>query len=92
LLREEAVPGDGSSVPCHVVEIVTPIQTVFTWWVDEKRNVVLREVFEALRPGQAPSVTRRSEFSVDQIGGSIDKQSFVFSPPAGARQVKAFRQ
>ena len=92
LLREETVSGNGSPVRCYVVEIVTPLQTVFTWWVDEKRNVVLREVFEARRPGRRPSVTRRTEFSVTQIGGSIDKQSFVFSPPAGARQMEAFEQ
>jgi outer membrane lipoprotein-sorting protein len=92
LLREETVSGSGVPVPCYVVEIVTPLQTAFTWWVDEKRNVVLREVFESRRPGQPPSLTRRTEFSVDQIGGSIDKQSFVFSPPSGARQKGAFTQ
>ena len=92
LLREETVSGNGSPVRCYVVEIVTPLQTAFTWWVDEKRNVVLREVFEARRPGQSPSLTRRTEFSVAQIGGLIDKQLFVFSPPAGARQTEAFKQ
>jgi hypothetical protein len=34
LLREETVSGNGSPVRCYVVEIVTPLQTAFRWWVD----------------------------------------------------------
>ncbi len=91
LLREESLSIKGSPVACYVIEIITPLQTVFTWWVDKKRNVVLREVFELQGAGQPPSLTRRTEVDVAQIGGPIDGQLFMFSPPAGATQVEAFK-
>ena len=92
LLREETISGSGSPIPCYVIEITTPFQTTFTWWIDKKSNVVVREVYEFRSPLGPPSLTRRTEFAVAQIGGSIDEQSFVFIPPAGARQVKAPKQ
>ena len=89
LLREEAVPVGGSPIPCYVVEMATQFQKHFTWWIDKRSNVVMREVYELKGPPGIQSLTRRTDFTVAQIGGSIDEQSFVFIPPPGARQVEA---
>jgi len=92
LLREEAVSINGSRAACYVIKITTPLHTAFTWWIDKKSSLVLREAFELNRPPEPPSLTRRTEFTVIQIGGPIDQQSFVFIPPPGARQTDAFRR
>ncbi len=88
LLADETIASNGSLVPCYVVRITTELKTAFTWWVDKENSLVLRVVFELLRADRPPSLTRTTEFSYSQIGGLIDKQVFVFSPPAGVRQVE----
>jgi outer membrane lipoprotein-sorting protein len=90
VLGVDRISSGGSSVDCYVIEFTTPFQTAFTWWVDKERSVGLREVFELNRPAKRPTLTRRTEFAVAQIGGEVDAQAFVFSPPAGVKQVEAF--
>jgi outer membrane lipoprotein-sorting protein len=92
LLKMETLSSGDSSVSCYVVEIATPLQSTFTWWVDAQRNIVVREVFENMASGRYPYLTRRTNFSFAQIGNAPESQSFEFSPPPGVRLRKAFEQ
>ena len=91
LLKEEAISRRDGVVDCYVVEITTSSHTVFTWWVDKKRSVVVREDFEANGIAQPRTLTRRTEVNFVQIGGPIDERLFIFSPPAGAELVERFK-
>ena len=92
LVKEESVSRDGRSTDCYVVEIDTPVPTAFTWWIDKKSNLVVRELFENARRGDTASVTRRSDFAFASIEAPIEGRSFIFTPPSGVRQVKRFGQ
>jgi outer membrane lipoprotein-sorting protein len=92
LVRDESVPRNGSPVDCYVVEFDTPVPTTFTWWIDKKSNLVIRELFENARHGENPSVTRHSDFVFTSADEPTDDRSFVFVPPSGARQVDRFGQ
>jgi outer membrane lipoprotein-sorting protein len=92
LLREESVPRNGSLIDCYVVEFDTPVPTTFTWWIDKKSNLVIRELFENARRGENPSVVRDSDFVFTSVDEPINDRSFVFVPPSDARQVERFGQ
>ena len=90
LLKEEPVRANGSTVNCYVIEIENPPNPKRTIWVDKSRSVVLRELLDLQNPEHVPSLTKTTVFSATQFGAPIKDDLFVFSPPAGAKQVDAF--
>jgi outer membrane lipoprotein-sorting protein len=72
----------------YVIELHAPLpgfRDTYTWWVDRKRYVVVREDTQ-------PASNRRPVSSVVYSLASIDEpipqELFHFSPPAGAKQVE----
>jgi outer membrane lipoprotein-sorting protein len=73
-----------------VLELDAPLpgfRDNYTWWVDQKRGLVLRE-------DTRPASSRRPPSSVVYTMASIDEalpaELFHFTPPAGAKLVDRF--
>jgi len=88
LLRQEKLNG----VDCYVIELQAPrpgYRDNYTWWVDTKRSLVLRE-------DTAPESPRRPRSSVIYSLASVDEplaeELFHFAPPAGAKLVNQLEQ
>jgi len=86
-LRRETIQAGGGSVDCHVIELEAPrpgYRDTYTWWVDPKRYIVLRE-------DTKPATPRRPVSSVIYTIATIDEpipdEVFDFMPPPGAKQV-----
>jgi outer membrane lipoprotein-sorting protein len=89
-LRQETLSLAAGPAPCYVFELQAPLpgfRDTYTWWVDQKRHLVLRE-------DTKPDSTRRPASSVVYSLASIDEpipeDAFHFTPPAGARLVERF--
>jgi outer membrane lipoprotein-sorting protein len=89
-LRQETVTTDAGPVRCYVLELDAPrpgFRDNYTWWVDQKRWLVLRE-------DTKPASSRRPPGTVVYTAASIDEplpgDLFHFTPPAGARLVERF--
>jgi len=84
LIRQE---GDN-----YVIELCAPLpgfRDQYTWWVDKRRYLVVREDTQ-------PASTRRPVssvvYSVASIDEPIPEDVFHFTPPAGAKQVEQLEQ
>jgi len=84
LLRQEIAQGAN----CFVIELQAPLpgyRDTYTWWVDARRFVILRE-------DTKPVSSRRPASSVVYTFAAIDEplpeNLFHFTPPPGARQVE----
>jgi len=91
-LRQETISTENGSAPCYVFEMQAPrpgFRDTYTWWVDQKRHLVLRE-------DTKPATQRRPASSVIYRSASIDEpipeDVFHFTPPAGAKLVERFEQ
>jgi outer membrane lipoprotein-sorting protein len=81
VLRDEAI----GAVDCYVVEIPDQGSEDYTWWIDKKRFIVLREDTKPADPSMpATSVV----FTVAQINESLPADLFKFTPPAGSKLVE----
>jgi outer membrane lipoprotein-sorting protein len=87
LVREETIDAGGGQTACYVVEIPGQGSEDYTWWIDEKRFVVLREDTKPTEPGMpATSVV----FTVAQINDALPSELFTFTPPPGSKLVDEF--
>jgi outer membrane lipoprotein-sorting protein len=85
LLRKETTRVGDATVECEVIEIQAPLpgyRDTYTWWVDDKRHLVLREDTKPATPRRPASST---VFAVAQIGGPMPDGLFRFTPPPGAK-------
>lgn len=86
LVRQETLQAGGAA-DCFVIELQAPLpgfRDNYTWWVDRKRYLVLREDTQ-------PASTRRPAssvvFTLAVIDEPIPDELFRFTPPPGAKQV-----
>jgi thiol-disulfide isomerase/thioredoxin/outer membrane lipoprotein-sorting protein len=102
-IGEERVTIDGQTYDCWVVEMhVAPMDLpgkgggkvtdgVMTHWFDKKLGIDLQSTFSSklLIPG-GPTVEmhQKTQRKTMQIDGPIDDSLFVFTPPAGAKEVQ----
>lgn len=99
-LRTEKLEVGDTSVECLVVEVELeeqdPVEKrVRTYWIDQKRHLVLKLVqFDNLSGEDANTLETEitTTFRRVDINPSIPDSSFVFKPPADAKEVEAFRQ
>lgn len=87
VLRRENLQVGVQSVLCTVIEIQAPLpgyRDTYTWWVDERRHLVLREDTKPATPRRPVSSTIYTEAA---IGDPIPEEIFHFMPPPGARLV-----
>lgn len=79
LLREEAIEFGGSKVECFVLSIAARQENAaFTWWVDAKRYLVLRE-------------DRKDSsflFKTIKLGEALPNELFKYEPPPGAGKLE----
>jgi outer membrane lipoprotein-sorting protein len=86
-LREESLELDGRSVSCYVIEIGDDSRAeVHTWWIDKSRYLVLREDVAKGRYRES------AVYTVARMNEPLSPDLFVFSPPAGAKQVEEFKK
>ena len=76
-LREEKIEFAGAKVDCYVVS-GSKGEVIYTWWVDKKRNRILRE----------DNATSSSVFTTIKLGEPLSDNLFKFEPPPGARRVE----
>jgi len=82
LLRQEA--------DCYVIQLKAPLpgfRDDYTWWVDQKRFVVVREDTQPASTRWRPS---SAVFSVASINEPLPAGIFQYTPPAGAKLVEKF--
>ncbi len=87
-LRQESLGG----IQCYVIELRAPrpgYRDTYTWWVDPRRSLVLREDTVPESPRRPRSSVVYSLASVDE---ALPDELFHFSPPAGARQVNQLEE
>jgi outer membrane lipoprotein-sorting protein len=85
LLRQETIEAGGGMAECYVIEIKSPENGGdYTWWVDQKRFLVLREDTKPADASQPPSSV---VFTVAQLNEPLAEDLFQFTPPAGAKLV-----
>ena len=91
LLREEQLTIAGKQVDCYVIELpgAAPPNSTTTLWIDKGRYIVLQEDY--LEGGQG-RVTVHLLTKVARVNEPLPDGLFVFSPPAGAREVKTFEE
>jgi outer membrane lipoprotein-sorting protein len=88
LLRKETLQTAGGAAACYVIEIQAPLpgyRDTYTWWVDEKSYLVLREDTKPTAPKRPLSSTI---YSTAMIGEPIPDELFHFSAPPGAKLVE----
>jgi outer membrane lipoprotein-sorting protein len=89
-LRQETLTTPAGPVACFVIELQAPLpgyRDTYTWWVDPKRSLVLREDTKPATPRRPSSTVI---YSLASIGEPIPPQIFQFMPPVGARLVDKF--
>ena len=78
LLREEAIAFAGAKADCYVLKVSVTGRSTYTWWVDKKRYLVLRE-------DNAESSTVYTAIKLNQ---ALPEELFQFTPPAGAQKIE----
>jgi outer membrane lipoprotein-sorting protein len=89
-LRQETLTTPAGPVPCAVIELRAPLpayRDTYTWWIDPKRSLVLREDTRPATNRRPPSTV---VYSLASIGEPMPPEIFQFTPPAGATQVDRF--
>jgi outer membrane lipoprotein-sorting protein len=90
LVRQEAIQTAAGMVDCYVIELKAPLpgfRDDYTWWVDSKRFLVLRD---DTRPASTRYRPSSSVFSVASINEPLPEGVFQFTPPAQATLVEKF--
>jgi len=91
-LRSETIEAGGGPADCYVFEIRAPLpgyRDDYTWWVDKKRFLVLRE---DTKPASARRPASSTIYTVAAINEPLSDELFHFTLPAGAKQVERFEQ
>jgi outer membrane lipoprotein-sorting protein len=91
-LRQETVQGAGGAAECYVFLLQAPLpgfRDEYTWWVDKKRYLVLREDTKPESPRRRASSTIYTTASINE---PIAEELFHFTPPAGAKLVSQLEQ
>jgi outer membrane lipoprotein-sorting protein len=86
-LRRETLQAERGSVNCYVIELEAPrpgYRDTYTWWVDPKRYVVLREDTKPATPRRPVSSMVYTMAAIDEL---IPDEVFRFTPPPSAKQV-----
>ena len=77
-LRNEAIDFGGAKIDCYVLSIPSTIgRSGYTWWVDARRYLVLRE----------DSSDSSSVFTTIRLGEPLSDDLFTFKPPVEAQRV-----
>jgi outer membrane lipoprotein-sorting protein len=90
LLRSETIAAGGGNADCYVFEIAAPLpgyRDTYTWWVDKKRYLVLRE---DTQPASSRRPSSSTVYTMATINEALPDDLFHFSPPPGAKQVDRF--
>jgi len=90
LLRQESVQTAAGKVECYVIQLKAPLpgfRDDYTWWVDQKRFIVMREDTQPASTRWRPS---SSVFAVATIDEPLPDGIFQFTPPADAMLVGKF--
>ncbi len=82
--REETIDAGGGRADCYVVTIMGQGSEDYTWWIDKKRFVVLRE---DTRPTDPANPATSVVFTVAQINEPLSADLFKFTPPPGSKLV-----
>jgi outer membrane lipoprotein-sorting protein len=87
LLPEETIEIGNTKTDCYVIQFrgAHP-SSVFTWWVDKRRFVVLRDEQAG---GPDPSFVRSSTIFTSTQTNGIPDDLFIFTPPPGAKEQAA---
>jgi outer membrane lipoprotein-sorting protein len=81
-LREEAIGIAGTQIDCYVLSISEkPGGSAYTWWVDRKRYLILREDLAG----------SSSVFTTIKLREQLPEDLFKFEPPPGARKLEVER-
>ena len=81
-LRDEVIDYAGTKVDCYVVSVSEKAGGfTFTWWVDSKRYLVLRD-----DTGDSSAV-----FTTIKLGEPLPDELFKFEPPPGATRIEPDR-
>jgi outer membrane lipoprotein-sorting protein len=90
LIRQEPMRTAAGSADCYVIQLKAPLpgfRDDYTWWVDQKRFVILREDTQPANTRWRPS---SSVFSVAILNEPLPPGTFQFTPPAEAKLVEEF--
>lgn len=90
LAREETISMGSRPVACYVIELHAPLagfRDDYTWWVDKKRFLILRE---DTKPATARRPSSRIEFTAASIDEPVSDDLFHFVPPEGTKLVDRF--
>jgi outer membrane lipoprotein-sorting protein len=100
LLRREKVPVAGKEIECDVIEAVysgtedgqPKREESKTYWVDRDRSVILKMSFPLMVPSSGGRLEMTQTIAVNSIrlDQPLSDSLFVFTPPAGAREVAEF--
>ena len=85
-IREETIQG----ADCYVIRIQAPLpgfRDDYTWWVDKKRYLILREDTQPSTPRRPSSSTIYTLATIDE---PIPEELFHFTPPPGSKLVEKF--
>jgi thiol-disulfide isomerase/thioredoxin len=100
LLPGESLEIEGTSIPCYVIRVELPprsdrVETAFnTYWIDQRRSIVLRELFErhvkSSPFNEPPEIRASTTLTRVRLNQPLNDSLFVFTPPAGVREVDEF--
>ncbi len=88
LIRQETMQTGAGKVDCYVIQLKAPLpgfRDDYTWWVDQKRFVVLRDDTQPANTRWRPTSL---VFSVANINEPLPEGTFQFTPPAAAKLVE----
>lgn len=103
MVGEQAFGIGDAKVPCWVVRVEylppgamafdTTARATTTLWIDQSRNVVLRDSTNMSMQGGGRSMEmlQVSAFSLSRTNQTVPDSLFTFTPPAGATEVEDFQ-
>ena len=83
LLREESIEIGNTKANCYVIQFPGRPPSVFTWWVDKRRFLVLRDDQAG---GPDPSFVGSSTLWIRTQTSGVPDDLFLFTPPPGAKE------
>jgi outer membrane lipoprotein-sorting protein len=101
ILREEDVQLEGESTACSVVEVeyarskdAEALPEIVTYWIDQRRHVVLRESFQYhQKAGNVFPISQDTQSTTTltkvRLNEPVPDERFQFTPPEGAKEGKS---
>ena len=100
VLPDESLQIEGTPIECYVIRAELPprsdrVETAFTtYWIDKRRSIVLRELFErhvkSSPFNEPPDIRSSITLTRARLNEPLNDSLFVFNPPAGIREVDEF--